>query len=1159
MTDVIKFTKTAFTWSVVAVTILWSVGVSALAPIAAHGAECPTLEAGDLVKFGTSPAVYVIDENMTIRWFDNGAVFQSWGYSSADVNTVDPSCGNDYDLATMQPGRGYSYGLVKSPLKSDVYFLSIDGMLYNVPSEEVAVALFGASWAGLVRDVVPEFAANYGAFNSIEGDLSADMLPEGAIVFYGDAYWVHRDGAVYPVEGDLSQYMMDRAVQGTDDLLAGVEVMDDSTPSSSVLDVLRGLDMDDSSDSSDDSSDDVVTEGDLELSLAASTPDATVIPYDVKGVTYLTLLARAGDEDVEITGLTVERAGLGESNDFDKIYAAVDGVRVGNKRTLGSDDEVELFFTTDKNKIVVPANSFVEIDVMADMGAASSDSGNVSFLRVTDVETDAAVDADFPIVGNEMALSGIAGPALDFEYSGDTDEVNVGDMQIEVAEFVLDGDDSEDVMLYSVTLKQEGSAGTDEVVNYTLYDDNDNVIAGPVDARSDDYVVFELDTPFLLEEDENNYDFTVKADIASGNGETVELELDEATDVYAIGQENGYVAAPADNDSGNANDVHSINGGALTITESDDNPDAESYAVQATDVLLLEAELEAEDETIVVTSFPLVITKGAGNIDTSDNNVEIEDLHVTVDGKTVCGKLDLDDSYTAANAITVTCSDEFEVTGTQMLRVYADFTDQSESTYTASITSAGNAVQIEDLSGDELYSTGTTFDVSGSVTGGTATIDNGTLSVSKKTSYTNRTITTGATAYKIGSYVLKAPASQGINIDRFTVTLNGSYDEADLADLYISADTDVVSDPSASENFNVSLDLDAEETLNVEVFATLDDNTTGTITTTLAVRYEGLDDETTTSTAAVTGQTITVAAGTLADDRDASTPDADIVIGGSTNVHVYSIEFDPSYDTYTVTDLDISMSNDSAVTALHIGDATVENFTSGRAEFSGLSIDVPAGGVVVDVYADFNLVDTDTGVDSGVTTTFDVYAYEASADEGDDINESSPTVAASEVFELRNSRPTLAYSAGTEAASNGLLSAGDNEIVEMTVLASNGIVDFKGITLDIDTDDASTTANISYITLLDDNRDFLATTTVADATDASGWDLSGLSASDREVGAGDTNTYYISVNLSGIDDSDQVAIKVTDITWDDDVETGDIDGTYVEQLPSAKFLATENS
>ena len=63
MTDVLRFSKKAFTWSIVALTILWSMGVASLVqPLEANAAAC-VLEAGDFFKSSASTAVYYLNSS----------------------------------------------------------------------------------------------------------------------------------------------------------------------------------------------------------------------------------------------------------------------------------------------------------------------------------------------------------------------------------------------------------------------------------------------------------------------------------------------------------------------------------------------------------------------------------------------------------------------------------------------------------------------------------------------------------------------------------------------------------------------------------------------------------------------------------------------------------------------------------------------------------------------------------------------------------------------------------------------------------------------------------------------------------------------------------------------------------------------------------------
>ncbi|MFA7245311.1 MAG: hypothetical protein WC070_04000 [Candidatus Magasanikbacteria bacterium] len=1135
MNDVLKFGKKLFTFSVVAMTMVWSVGLAALAPVVAHAeGECPTVEAGDLVKVAGKASVYVISSDLKRQVIPNESVFYTWYKDFSGVVTIPETCLAQFPLASRMLTFREGSMLVKSAEAARVFAILPGGELSHILSEQVAISLYGSNWnQSAVLRTLPD--TELMSYIETSKQISTATLHEGMLVKKSgttDVYSV-MSGKLYKVSGTLSKVTAPAVRTVSAEVFASVEMSTASVTESAILMQTAP------------STETPNQAGTLTLSLSANTPSSMNLPKDILGQTYVTMVAKAGDKAVDLTGLTVERAGLGRYDDFDKVYVVVDGITHGSKRVLGSDDEVEIYFSTDSNKITIPANSSVSISIVADMNGTLADSGNSSYLRIASVETTAKVNATFPISGNAMTVSGVSAPSITFDYSGNTSDLIVGETDKTVAEFSFDASTTEDVKLYSVLLKQKGTASTSDVVDYTLYY-GDEVVAGPVQLGSNDYVKFVLSSPMLLEQDEINYDFTVKADVVSGNGETVKLVLDERTDVVAKGTKNGFLTVPTDVDASNEV-THTIKGGALSIDEHSDNPKAGTYAPKTKDIVMLVAELDASDETVVVTELPISITASAGTLHTTAGDLDLENLRVKLDGKTVCGPVDV-------TSATITCDEEFEVKGKQKLVVTADFAEtvDSNDAFVFSIVSSGNAVKIEDLSGDALYSTGTTYDVSGSATGKAMTASSGTLSVSKNTSYANRTITTGASDYKLASFVIKAPTSQDVTIKKYTVTVGGAYGVANISDLHVSGDTDVIKDPAASNNFTVSTLLSKENTLTLDVYGSLDSSTTGAVTTTLAVEFKGSSDGITTTTSAVTGQTVTVAAGGLTDSLASANPDADIVLSEAKNVKVYSLQFEPSYDTFTLTDLDLTMSNSAAVTAVRIGNKEVTQFFSGVANFDGLTIDLSKK-TTVDVYADFALVDSDLGIASGVTTTFEMTGYEASATQGDDVVDTSTSAGASNVFELRAARPVLAYTAGAEAAQKGFLSIGDNEMIKLTITADGGTVDFKGITLDL----VQTGVTTTYVELLDSTRSSLATTTVSDATDAGGWDLSGLADSDREIGT--TGVYYLSVKTSAVDASAQIAMKVTGITWDDDETTSSITGTYVDVLPSAKFLATENN
>jgi len=428
----------------------------------------------------------------------------------------------------------------------------------------------------------------------------------------------------------------------------------------------------------------------LTVALSADTPATRMIPYNVMGYVYtiITAKAGAGGEDVTITGLTVDRTGLGAYNDFDKIYVLVDGVRHGSKRVLGSDDTVDLRFTTTASKIVLTAGESVDIKITADMDIAAV-AGHYSILQVSAIESDAEeVTADFPIAGNYMTLSSIAAPTVDFTYRGGAGgNVDIGDDQVEVAEIeVANTSPTEDISLKSITLEQKESAKNDEVINYTLYSKGEEVVSA-VNATADDYVTFVFEEPMTIE-DGDDVRFVVKADIYGGRDNEIKLVLDEETDLVAIGLANDFQALVTITNAG-GEATYVIQGGELSVTEATDNPKKSNIAPDTKDVPFLKAKFTAAEETLVITSVQVDINYVGVAAEDSDG-AELDNVTLRINGTVVAGPVDYDAAAVTANAIVF--DEEFEVSGSEIITVEADITDdttvQEDDAWTMDIDSA---------------------------------------------------------------------------------------------------------------------------------------------------------------------------------------------------------------------------------------------------------------------------------------------------------------------------------------------------------------------------------------------------------------------------------------------------------------------------------------
>ncbi len=147
--------RKAFTVAVVATTIAWSIGLSALlAPLSASAAA-----SGSLVK-ASLPAVYYVGADGKRYVFPNEKTYKTWYSDFSQVQVI-----TDAELAAMAIGGNVTYKpgvkMVKITTDPKVYAVDAHGTLRWVTSEAVAVTLYGASWNQMIEDVPDAFFTNY--------------------------------------------------------------------------------------------------------------------------------------------------------------------------------------------------------------------------------------------------------------------------------------------------------------------------------------------------------------------------------------------------------------------------------------------------------------------------------------------------------------------------------------------------------------------------------------------------------------------------------------------------------------------------------------------------------------------------------------------------------------------------------------------------------------------------------------------------------------------------------------------------------------------------------------------------------------------------------------------------------------------------------------
>ncbi len=203
--------KKLLTYGVVMATIVWSLGLSAVVPLAT-AAYTPT--AGDLVKTATNSAVYYIDADGKRHLFVNAVTFWTW-YSGDRTRWTGIKFGNtaktitvisqtDFDALTLGSHVAVRPGvnLVKFQNSPKSYAVLPNAVLSYVSTEAAASALYGADWAKKIITIQDGFENDYAKTGA---DLTAtSKLPDGSLVKWSwskDIYYIS-DGKKRKVSTD---------------------------------------------------------------------------------------------------------------------------------------------------------------------------------------------------------------------------------------------------------------------------------------------------------------------------------------------------------------------------------------------------------------------------------------------------------------------------------------------------------------------------------------------------------------------------------------------------------------------------------------------------------------------------------------------------------------------------------------------------------------------------------------------------------------------------------------------------------------------------------------------------------------------------------------------------------------------------------------------
>ncbi|MDI3496477.1 MAG: hypothetical protein PWQ35_498, partial [Patescibacteria group bacterium] len=660
---------------------------------------------------------------------------------------------------TMRPGTK----LVKITTDPSVYAVEPNGVLRKIANESQAAALYGTNWNKRIVDVPDSFFTNY----TIGQPLADGEIPVGSLVKNADS------AAVYYYDGTNYRSIASEAAMNANRFRFEyvMTISNDITASGNAITGMEAGLVKTSQGAT--SPADVVTGSGLMVSLNSQTPVSMNIPGYVAVEMLKLNLTAASDGPVNVSGITLTAYGLSDSGYIDDVTIFDNGVKVGNSKSINSNREATFNFAT---PIYVAAGSTKTLTVKATINHNSGSYG-LGIAKASHIVSSAAnVTGSFPVNGNLMSAVEATVGKITIKAQSGTPTASFGEDNVLLADFSMEADNEEDILVQSLSLYNGGDDVAGIVSNLVLIIDGDEVATGVYANR---YATFNLNN-YLLEKGDN-VSVEVRGDMGTtSDGDTVELYLKDAnTDLIAVGKTHGFGVKVDSDLTSTKRIVVTLEAGDFTIDMDKSATPSKDVMPGADDVVLATLKMTSNGENATLNDIDkefFYITVGTNPSDTALllENVEMKDLATG-------GIYDLDltnatsTGGTPGDTYKLELSDEISfVKGiTKTFEIRADVLDEVEEDTTFKVTLKGEGMDIEgDNSGADIE-TITPNEVTSAIT----TVKKASLAWTP-ISLVDASIVGGSTEVEVYRAKVKAGTADGIKIQSVKLSSESASDSA---------------------------------------------------------------------------------------------------------------------------------------------------------------------------------------------------------------------------------------------------------------------------------------------------------------------------------------------------------------------------------------------
>jgi len=581
------------------------------------------------------------------------------------------------------------------------------------------------------------------------------------------------------------------------------------------------------------------SEGTLLMSVASDTPASDTLPSGATSVEVFALDLTAEDDDVMLDSITFNQYAVASLPTDHSVYfyAEVDGVetRLSSGQSVNSTSFDVTFNNVD---LEVEEGETVRAALRMDVGTVTSNQSVAFQLESADMvdANGADVSGDFALMGEDFDLSTVSAGTITIEKNGSIDNAQVGEDGAEIAKFKMtastEGANIEEIGLYG-----SGSINMSDMANFELWvSGEDEAIATADSVDSLDVIRFVLDDAYSLEKGDSRA-FTVTADFNTGRtADTVEIYVDEDTDILAVGDLYGFgMAVSRDGYNGNDDSCASsssvdcsfmtLEGGDITITSN--GPASMDLAINGSDITLMNFDVASVTDA-TFKNFPISLTAGetvaaSGLLNSTTANITDIKIVDTETGEEIFTAVDSnvfvtsDGGSTAIGEHTTSDDDAGDTDDDQAFHLYTDDwmpeagseyslalmvdiennSSLADDTLTATLELGSSNLEIRDVNNKTVTNSDVLVPAS-AITSKTHTMRSPSLALSLASTPVSDTYVKGAQDVKFTGVVLACGDASDCRIT--DMTLQGYLDDDGSADNFGDASSDTLDNDTADLN-----------------------------------------------------------------------------------------------------------------------------------------------------------------------------------------------------------------------------------------------------------------------------------------------------------------------------------------------------------------------